>query len=160
MGLLNTLERLLVPGKRPEKQIVNLKEIVCKPRKKDWIQTFNTSAMGCEHSNPDGSKRQEALAKLKVGEKVRLLWDGGETGSKKMIYLVRGPKTQELSISNCFGRLSDKVAGDVIRWLTRDNITTTAKVIKIVGGTAKRPKLGCVIELSTYRVSGKNPNAA
>jgi hypothetical protein len=155
MGLLNTLERLLIPGKSPKKQIVNLKEIVCKPRKKDWVQTFNASAVGCELSNPDGSKRQEALAKLKVDEKVRLLWDSGETGNKKTIYLVRGPKTQQLSISNCFGRLSDKVAGDVIRWLTRDGIATTAKVLRIVGGTAKRPRLGCVIELSTYQVSGK-----
>jgi hypothetical protein len=155
MGLLSTLERLLIPSKRPEKQIVNLKEILCKPRKKDWIQTFNASAVGCELSNPDSSKRQEALAKLKTGEKVRLLWDAGETGSKRTIYLVRGPKTQQLSISNCFGRLNDKVAGDVIRWLTRDSIATTAKVIKIVGGTPKRPKLGCVIELSTYQVDRK-----
>ena len=149
MGLLNTLERLLIPGKSPKKQIVNLKEIVCKPRKKNWVQTFNASAVGCELSNPDGSKRQEALAKLKAGEKVRLLWDGGESGNKKTIYLVRGPRTQQLSISNCFGRLSDKVAADVIRWLTRNSIATTAKVIKIVGGTAKRPKLGCVVELTT-----------
>ena len=155
MGLLNTLERLLIPGKSPKKQIVNLKEIVCKPRKKDWVQTFNTSAVGCELSNPDGSKRQEALSRLKAGEKVRLLWDGGESGNKKTIYLVRGPRTQQLSISNCFGRLSDKVAADVIRWLTRDSIATTAKVIKIVGGTAKRPKLGCVVELTTYQVDGK-----
>jgi hypothetical protein len=155
MGLLNTLERLLIPGKSPKKQIVNLKEIVCRPRKKDWVQTFNASAVGCELSNPDGSKRQEALARLKAGEKVRLLWDGGESGNKKTIYLVRGPRTQQLSITNCFGRLSDKVAADVIRWLTRDSIATTAKVIKIVGGTAKRPKLGCVVELSTYQVGEK-----
>jgi hypothetical protein len=156
MGLLHTLEQILIPSRRPQKKIVNLKEIVCKPRKKDWIQTFNTSAVGCEHSNPDGSKRQDALARLKAGEKVRLLWDGGDTGNKKTIYLVRGPRTQQLSISNCFGRLNDKVAGDVIRWLTRESITTTAKVIKIVGGTAKRPKLGCVIELSTYQSDTKS----
>jgi hypothetical protein len=156
MGLLHTLEQILIPSRRPQKKIVNLKEIVCKPRKKDWIQTFNTSAVGCEHSNPDGSKRQDALARLKAGEKVRLLWDGGDTGNKKTIYLVRGPRTQQLSISNCFGRLNDKVAGDVIRWLTRDSIATTAKVIKIVGGTAKRPKLGCVIELSTYQSDTKS----
>jgi hypothetical protein len=156
MGLLHTLERILIPSRRPDKQTVNLKEIVCKPKKKHWVQTFNTSAVGCEHSNPDGSQRQEALAKLKVGEKVRLLWDGGESGNKRTIYLVRGPQTQQLSISNCFGRLNDKVAGDIIRWLTRDSIGTTAKVIKIVGGTPKRPKLGCVIELSTYQVDAKS----
>lgn len=155
MGLLDSLERMFVPSKRPKKQVVNLKEIVCKSKKKDLIQTFNTSAVGCEYSNPDGSERQEALAKVKVGEKVRLLWDAGETGNKKIIYLVRGPRVQQLNISNCFGRLNDKVAADVIHWLTQDSIAASAKVAKIVGGTRKRPKLGCVIELSTYKVVEK-----
>ncbi len=156
MGLLDSLERMFVPSKRPKKQVVNLKEIVCRSKKKDWVQTFNTSAVGCEYSNPDGSERQEALAKVKAGEKVRLLWDAGETGNKKTIYLVRGPRVQQLNISNCFGRLNDKVAGDVIRWLTQENTATTAKVVKIVGGTRKRPKLGCIIELSTYKVAEKS----
>jgi hypothetical protein len=135
--------------------VVNLKEIVCKSKKKDWVQTFNTSAVGCEYSNPDGSERQEALAKVKSGEKVRLLWDAGETGNKRTIYLVRGARTQQLNISNCFGRLNDKVAADVIRWLTQDSIATSAKVVKVVGGTRKRPKLGCVIEISTFKVVEK-----
>ena len=155
MGLLDTLEQIFIKSKRPKKQVVNLKEIVCKSKKKAFVQTFNTSAVGCEYSNPDGSERQEALAKAKVGEKVRLLWDAGETGNKKTIYLVRGPGIQQLNIANCFGRLNDKVAGDVIRWLTQESIATTAKVAKIVGGTRKRPKLGCVIELTTYKVVEK-----
>ena len=155
MGLLDTLEQLFIKSKRPEKQVVNLKEIVCKSKKKDLVQTFITSAVGCEYSNPDGSERQEALAKAKVGEKVRLLWDAGETGNKKTIYLVRGPGIQQLNIANCFGRLNDEVARDVIRWLTQESIATTAKVAKIVGGTRKRPRLGCVIELSTYKVVEK-----
>ena len=155
MGLLDALEQMFVKSKRPKKQVVNLKEIVCKSKKKDFVQTFNTSAVGCEYRNPDGSERQEALAKAKAGEKLRLLWDAGETGNKKTIYLVRGPGTQQLNISNCFGRLNDKVAADVIRWLTQESIATAAKVVKIVGGTRKRPKLGCVIELSTYKVVEK-----
>jgi hypothetical protein len=155
MGLLDALEQMFVKSKRPKKQVVNLKEIVCKSKKKDFVQTFNTSAVGCEYRNPDGSERQEALAKAKAGEKLRLLWDAGETGNKKTIYLVRGPGTQQLNISNCFGRLNDKVAADIIRWLTQESIATTAKVVKIVGGTRKRPKLGCVIELSTYKVVEK-----
>ena len=155
MGLLNTLERIFIPSKRPEKKVVSLKEILCKSRKKNFIQAFNTSAVGCEYSNPDGSERQQALAKAKVGEKVRLLWDAGEKGNKKTIYLVRGPSIQQLNISNCFGRLNDKVASDVIRWLTQESIATAAKVAKIVGGTRKRPKLGCIIELSTFKVVQK-----
>jgi hypothetical protein len=155
MGLLEILERLLIAARRPKKTTVNLKEIVCKPKAKDLVQSFRTSAAGCEYSNPNGSERQEALAKVKAGEKVRLLWDSGESGNKKTIYLVRGPKSQELDISDCFGRLEDKVAADVIRWLTQESIATTAKVVKIMGGTRKRPKLGCVVELSTYRVDDK-----
>lgn len=153
MGLIDTLERLLIPSKRPLKQTVGLKEIVCKPRKAYWVQTVRTSAQGCEYTNPDGSERQKALAKLKAGEKVRLLWDSGETGQKKTVYLVRGAKTRQFSISDCFGRLEDKMAAKVLHWLTQEQITTTAKVIKVVGGTRQRPKLGCIIELSTYRTT-------
>lgn len=149
MGILNTLEQMFIPSRRPVR--MGLKEIVCKPRKKDFIESIRTSATGSEYNNPDGSDRQIALQKLKVGERVRLMWDAGETGQKKTIYLVRGGKSQRFSMSDCFGRLNDKMAADVIRWLTKENITTSAKVVKIVGGTRKRPKLGCILELSTYR---------
>ena len=153
MGLIDTLERIFIPSKRPKSERINFKEIIGKPKEKNRIKTFRTSAVGCEYSNADGSDRQSALEKLKAGEKVRLLWDAGEDGAKKTIYLVRGPYSQKLNIGNCFGRLDDKVAADVIRWLNRDYVTTTAKVVKIVGGTRKRPKLGCIIELSTYQTA-------
>ena len=148
MGLIDTLEQILIPSKRTKKERIGLKEIVCKPKAKNLVQTFKTSAVGCEYSNMDGSERQLALEKLKAGERVRLLWDAGKDGNKKTLYLVRGSR----SIGDCFGRLNDKVAADVIRWLTQDQVSTTARVAKIVGGTRKRPKLGCVIELSTYRM--------
>jgi hypothetical protein len=54
-------------------------------------------------------------------------------------------------MADCFGRLNDKVAADVIRWLTQERISTAVRVARIVGGTRKRPKLGCLLELSTYR---------
>ena len=151
MGLLNTLEQLLIPSKRPKKETIGLKEIICKPKKKNRVQTFRTAAVGCEYSNPDGSDRQDAVHKLKVGQKVRLLWDAGESGHKKTIYLSCG-RARTFSMSDCFGRLNDKTAADVIRWLTQDKMTTSATVADVVGGTRKRPKKGCVLELSTYKV--------
>lgn len=90
------------------------------------------------------------MAKLKVGEKIRLIWDSGESGNKMIIYVVRGGKGKALTMADCFGRLGDKTAADVIRWLTEENVVTLAKVSKITGGTRKRPKLGCVLELTTY----------
>jgi hypothetical protein len=81
---------------------------------------------------------------------VRLIWRAEAVGDQKIIYTVRYARTQKISIPDCFGRLGDKIAADVIRWLTRDNIVTAAKVAKIVGGTPRHPKLGCVLELTTY----------
>lgn len=153
MGLIDTLEHLLIPSKRPKSVRIDLKEVLCKPKKKDLIETFATPAVGCGYSNMDGSDRQAALEKLKEGERVRLLWDAGKEGNKKTLYLVRGRNTQSFSMTNCFGRLNDKVAADVIRWLTQESIATTAHVAKIVGGTRKRPKLGCIMELSTYHTA-------
>jgi len=152
MGLLNILERLLIPAGRGQQKRIELKEIFCKRKDDGYIETFKTAAVGTELSNPDGSDRQAALEKLKVGQKLRLIWDAGESGSKNVVYLLltRSTYTQELAMPDCFGRLNDKVAADVIRWLNKDNIVTAASVVKIVGGTRKRPKLGCVLELRTY----------
>ena len=150
MGLLQTLERMLI--KRPEQeQMVELKEIFCKPKGRQPLEQFRTPAVGCQYSNPDGSSRQDALRKLKVGEKVRLIWHAIENGRRNRVYLVRrGSAGQELSMPDCFGRLDDKVAEKVIRWLNRDNIVTAARVVRITGGTRKQPRLGCVLELATY----------
>ncbi|GEM_PF-977751 len=152
MGLLQTMERLLNLNKSSqEEEVVKLKEIFCKPKGQNPIEQFRTPAVGCQYSNPDGSSRQDALQKLKVGEKVRLIWHAGDSGRRNRVYLVRrGSGTQELSMPDCFGRLDDRVAERVIRWLNRDNIVTAARVVKITGGTRKQPRLGCVLELTTY----------
>ncbi|MEJ2037436.1 MAG: hypothetical protein P8X55_00695 [Desulfosarcinaceae bacterium] len=148
MGLIDILENILTP--RKEKMRVDLKEIYCKRKDDDFIKQFNTTVVGGELRNVDGSERQDAMMKLKVGQKVRMIWESGEGGKKDKINLLLGGRGHELDISQCFGRLSDKVTADVIRWLTRDNIVTAAKVTRITGGTRKRPKLGCVLQLTTY----------
>mgnify|MGYP001028544107 CR=1 FL=1 len=149
MGLLNALEQMLLRYKRG-KEHVDLKEIFCKRSDDKHIERFRTAAVGVEYSNIDGSDRQEALKKLKVGEKVRLIWDGAGQSGKDTVYLVRKGLSHELAMADCFGRLNDKVAADVVRRLTKDNVVTAAKVAKIQGGTRKRPKLGCVLELRAY----------
>lgn len=149
MGLLDALEQMLLRHKRGKEQ-VDLKEIFCKRSDDDCIEKFRTAAVGVEYSNIDGSDRQEALKKVKVGEKVRLIWDAGEAGEKETVYLVRKGRARELAMPDCFGRLNDKVASDVIRWLTKENRVTSATVVKRTGGTRKKPKLGCVLELRTY----------
>lgn len=152
MGLLETLEAILLKkGTLPKEIRVDLKEIVCKRKKKNLIETFRTTAVGAEYKNLDGSSRQDALQKVKEGDKVRMIWGEGESGEKDIVYLVKGGIGRELNMSNCFGRLDDKTAAEVIRKLTKENITTAARVVKITGGTSKRPKLGCVLELETYR---------
>lgn len=150
MRIIERLERIFIPSKRAKEEHVNLKEIFCKRKGDGFIDKVRTPATGCEHSNPDGSERQETLEKLKVGEKVRLIWDATGSVNKNTVYLLRKGRTQQLSMPDCFGRLNDKVATDVVRWLTHDNIVTSAKVVKITGGTRKNPRLGCVLELTTY----------
>ena len=148
MGLLHRLEYLFVPSRRKMEQHVDLKEIFCKRKDDGYIKKIRTAATGCEYSNPDGSDRQEALKKVKVGRRVRLIWDA--SGGGNTVYLVRSGSAQQLSMPDCFGRLNNKIAADVVRWLTHDNIVTAARVVKITGGTSKSPKQGCVLELTTY----------
>jgi len=148
MGLLELFERIL--GTSRQEKRIDFKEILCKRKGDDYIKKIKTPVVGSDHKNIDGSERQNALKKLKKGEKVRLLWNTGDSGNKRIIYLLRSGGTHELAMSDCFGRLNDTVAGDIIRWMTRENIVTTANVVKLTGGTRKRPKQGCVLELRTY----------
>jgi hypothetical protein len=150
MGILSVLERVLIPSRKARQEQVALKEIFCKRNDADYIKRFNTPAIGTEYSNPDGSDRQKPIQQLKAGDKVRLIWHAEAAGAKDVVYLVRKGGKKEIAMPDCFGRLSDKVAGDVIRWLNQDNVVTAAKVVKIVGGTRRRPRLGCIVELTTY----------
>jgi hypothetical protein len=150
MKILKTLEQIFIPSKKPKTEHVDLKEIDCLRKDSDFVRQFRTAAVGTAYGNPDGSDRQAALKKLKADEKIRLIWDAGSPSNRQIVYLVCSGRTRKLSMADCFGRLNDKVAADVVQWLNRDNITTSARVVKIVGGTRKRPELGCVLELTTY----------
>ena len=100
MGLLDKLEGIFVPARKPKHVQVDLKEIFCKRKDDDYIKRFRTAAVGTKYSNPDGSDRQAALKKIKKGAKVRLIWDAGETGNKTTVYLVRAGRARESSYSN------------------------------------------------------------
>ena len=150
MSILRALEGIFVPARKVEETRVELKEIFCGRGDDGYIKRFKTAALGTAYKNPDGSSRQDTLQKMKPGEKVRLIWDARNPEKKTMVYLVRKGRHRQLAMSDCFGRLGDKVADDVCRWLTRENVVTAARVVDIVGGTRKRSKLGCVLELRTY----------
>jgi hypothetical protein len=151
MRLLDLIESVLFKSKTVSKEVhIELKEIICKRKKKDFIEKFRSTAVGTEYSNPDGSRRQDAMQKVKDKDKVRLVWSEGQSGSKDIVYLVKGGIGRELVMSNCFGRLDDKTAAQVIHWLNKENIVTAARIVKITGGTPKHPKLGCILELETY----------
>jgi hypothetical protein len=152
MRLLDLIESVLFRSKTVSKEVhIPLKEIICKRKKKDVIEKFRTTAVGTEYSNPDGSHRQDAMKKIKEKDKIRLVWSEGQSGSKDIVYLVKGGIGRELVMSNCFGRLDDKTAAQVIQWLNKENIVTAGRIIKITGGTPKHPKLGCILELETYQ---------
>jgi hypothetical protein len=150
MALIDRFEEIFGTLRKGEEEHVDLKEIFCKRKDDGFVKRVRTAAVGCEYSNTDGSERQDSLSQLKAGEKVRLIWGTTGSGTKNTVYVVRKGKAKELAMPDCFGRLSDKVAAEVIRRLTQDNIVTAAKVVKITGGTRKNPRLGCVLELSMY----------
>jgi hypothetical protein len=97
MRLLDLIESVLFRSKTVSKEVhIPLKEIICKRKKKDFIEKFRTTAVGTEYSNPDGSHRQDAMKKIKEKDKVRLVWSEGQSGSKDIVYLVKGGIGREL----------------------------------------------------------------
>jgi hypothetical protein len=149
MGLIDALERILVPGKRSDRQ-VDLKEIYCKRKDDDYLKRFRTAAVGTTYRNVDGSERQRAIEGLKVGERLRLVWD---VRKENKILLLRRGRGAQVDISRCIGRLDDKVAAEVLRGVSQETRVPSARVAKVTGGTRKRPKLGCVVEMSIYPVA-------
>jgi hypothetical protein len=156
MGILNSFERVLGIGRPPaEATRVALKEIFCNRRDGEYIKRFRTAAAGTQYHNPDGSDRQAALTKIKVGDRVRLIWEAGDGGKIEKVHLLRRGRRKQLNMPDCFGRLDDKTAADVVRWLNKDRIATAARVVSITGGDRKKAKLGCVLELTTYPMPEK-----
>ncbi len=150
--VMQSINRMIKPPASPQQ--LDLKELFCNPKKGAFIETFRTAAVGVAYANLDGSDRQAVLQKMKAGQKVGLIWDAGNSKTRKIIYLVRSGRINRSSMSDCFGLLNEKVAAAVVRQVTRDNIMTAARVFQITGGTRKQPKLGCVLELSTYQYKG------
>ncbi len=148
MGLIDTLERMMFPGRRPAERVV-FKEIYCKRKGEGYLKRFRTAAVGTAYRNVDGSERQQILEGLKVGDRLRLVWD---VRKENRILLLKWGAGRDIDMSLCMGRLDDKVAAEVLRGVTQETRVPTARVAKISGGTRKRPKLGCVIEMSIYPV--------
>lgn len=148
MGLIDTLERMLFPGHRPAERVV-FKEIFSKAKGEGYLKRFRTAAVGTAYRNVDGSERQQILEGLKAGDRLRLVWDVRK-GSR--ILLLKWGSGRNLDMSRCMGRLDDKVAAEVLRGVTQQTRVPTARVAKITGGTRKRSKLGCVVEMSIYPV--------
>lgn len=159
MGLLDILERTFVPSRTPRSVKVDLKELFCDPRGRPPLKTIRTAAVGVAYNNIDGSKRQDALRKLKVGDRVRLIWNADRGEKREVVYLVLEGKGRRLSMRDCFGRLNDKVAAEVVRGAMQENVMTAATVVDLVGGTRKRPRLGCVLELTCYAQTASSRGA-
>lgn len=149
MGLIDTLERMIFTGRRPAERVV-FKEIYCKVKGDRYLKRFRTAAVGTAYRNVDGSERQKVVSGLKEGEHLRLVWD---VRKENRILLLKKGAGRDLDMSKCMGRLDDKVAADVLRGVTQETSVPSARVAKISGGTRKRPKLGCVIEISIYPVA-------
>jgi len=150
MGLLETLERFFLPSRAEEKIHVDLKEIYCKRKDDAFIKRIRTSAVGCAYNNPDGSDRQKIVAKLKAGERIRLIWEAADAKKDPTVYLVRKGASRQLNMTDCFGRLNDRVASEIVRKLTRENVVTSATVVRLTGGTRKNSKRSCILELTLY----------
>ena len=127
-----------------------VKEIFCSLVGDTYLKKFKTTAIDSEQKNLDGSDPQEAINKLKIGEKVRLIWDADSTEDTHVVYLLRSGEGDQLSMADCFGRLNVNVATQVIRGVSGGDTMTEARVNKIAGGTRKRPMLSCVLEITTY----------
>ncbi len=152
------LKRMLGPQKKPKKpvseeiKLIPMKEIYGDPRDKDYVKKFKTKALGVTFKNIDGSSRQEAIKKLKVGPKVRLIWNKNNPKDSNAIMLFPSGKGN-VAMETCFGHLNASLAADVVHWADKKEMALYAEVEGVLSGTKELPTLGCLIEITTYHDS-------
>ena len=132
-----------------------LKELACDPKKGTPTGSRRAAVRGTGYSNPDGSDRQQVLAGLKEGRRVRLVWDAGGKRNRQVVYVVRSGLGRQAAMQDCFGTLDPALAEEVVGGALKGEMMTGARIARITGGTARQPKRGSVLELTFYRLENK-----
>jgi hypothetical protein len=145
---LKCLQKRKQKAKTIERKLVAFTEIYGDPKETGYQRKFKTKAVGVTKPNYDGSSRQEVIKRLRVGQKVRLVWDKNNPYDPNTIMLF--PDYDQLNMEECFGHLKADLASDVVCWVTEGDLSVYAEVAKILGGTKKLPTLGCLLEITVY----------
>ena len=127
-------------------------------RETGYIKKFKSKVVGVTHENVDGSSRQEAIRRLRVGQKVRLAWEKENPHDPNAILLFPGT-TGNVKMNNCIGYLNANLAADVVNWVTNKDWCIYAEVAEILGGYEGADTLGCVLEIIVYGEAEPTPTS-
>jgi hypothetical protein len=114
-----------------------------------YIKKFKTKVVGVTHENVDGSSRQDAIGRLRVGQKVRLVWEKDNPHDPNAILLFPGT-TGNVKMKDCVGYLKADLAADMVNWVTNTDWCVYAEVAEILGGYEGADTLGCLLEITVY----------
>ena len=114
-----------IPGEKPHGKI---------------IRSFKTKVVGVTFDNLDGSSRQQAIRKLKPGDRLQLAWYPDSPHDPNAIMVFGKGSMSELDMSTCIGHIKADLAADMVEWFKDENIEGIYAVVdEIVGGTNDKP---------------------
>lgn len=110
-----------------------------------------TKVVGVTFDNIDGSSRQQAIKRLKVGDRVQLVMNPNDPYDKNAIMVFGKGSIEHVEIPDCIGHLKADLAADVHDWAKDDSLEGIyAEVHRLTGGTRDKPTRGCVIKMMIY----------
>jgi len=142
-------KKLKETPKAAETQTVKLCEFFGDPQATNYIKKFKTMAVGVSKNNADGSSRQEAIKRLRKGQKVRLVWDKNNSYDPNAVMLF--PNETDMFLDMQFGFLKTDLAADVVKWVTQEDKSVYAEVAQKKRKTEDFPFSGVLLEITVYK---------
>jgi len=139
------------PTQVPPVHGINYPEFLGDRRETNYIKKFKTKAVGVTYENIDGSSRQEAIRRVRVGQKVRLAWDKENPHDSNAILLFPSDGSDRVKMRNCIGYLNARLAADVVDWVINKDRYVYAEVAEILGGYGDLETVGCLLEITVYK---------
>jgi len=145
----------------PRETIVRFQEIVSDYPRHSIMRRIPTKVAGVSYDNFDGSSRQEAIKRLKVGQKVRIAHHTNNEHHENALALFAGTNAESykdqppLALKEQIGWVKSDLADDLVAWEAGpDGMQLYAEVEEVMPPSAGCPSFGVRVAIYVHSDDG------